>query len=856
MCTGVDHHIEELITQNTPDAAPESQLHGQPREPDSDCPSNEPNESLTLFPYLADFRKRFTSNFVFMYNNINSYRHKHAAINDVLVGHMVDFIAIAETKLDASFPSDLYRVKNFELYRQDNTSKSGGLLVHVRDDIPQRRLPPAEVNSNGFESICIELTIGNNKTVITSFYKHPSVKNDAFKKHFSQIIDYLLRNYDDLIFLADANCCPKKSCTIQDICDLYGLSNLIKKPTCHKSSDPTLLDIVLVSHPKRYIDVLNTDFCLSDFHNIVGAATRRFAPVRSPYLLQYRSFKNFEDIQFLKDISDAPFHVAEKFDDVSDMAWFTSTIISGIVNDHAPMKTKWLKFKPVPYMNSELRKTMYARNMARNKYRKYGNCYWDKYRCLRNKVVALRNRSIRKYFQTRCEKPNRDFWKTISPFIADNKSKTSNTVTLNENGNIINDPHKVSDIFNDHFVNVAANIGFPDSISSVDTAVENHSNHPSINKIGEKFPSVVNKFTFKKVNPHEIMIYLKKFNPRKATGFDEIPGKLLRLAYRELSSPLTFLINESISQNIFPDDMKCAEVSPIFKKDDKLNKKNFRPVSILTGISKVFEYVLNNQLLAHFNLLFHELLSAFRKGYSCQSILLKFTEDAKIALDDKKIIGVLFMDLSKAFDCLPHGLLVAKLRAYGLTHSACELMGSYLSGRRQRVKIAGTKSKWNSLDKGVPQGSILGPLLFNIFVNDLFYFIERGTLYNFADDNSLACIASDVNELKVNIEHDSTICINWFGENGMEANPSKFQFMVISSQPTGQVHINVDARVSIASEPCVKVLGVYIDNRLTFNEHVRKASSKAARQLNALSRISKFLNFNSKKTGFPKFHNE
>ena len=181
-----------------------------------------------------------------MYNNINSYRHKHASICDVLSKHLVDFIAIAETKLDASFPSNQFRVDNFEHYRQDLTCKSGGLLVHVRNDLPQRRLPQAEVNINGFESICLEINIGNTKTAITSIYKHPNVKFDFFKDCFSKIIDYLLRTYDDLIFLADANCCPTKSNTIQDICDTYGLSNLIKDPTCHKGHQSTLLDIILV----------------------------------------------------------------------------------------------------------------------------------------------------------------------------------------------------------------------------------------------------------------------------------------------------------------------------------------------------------------------------------------------------------------------------------------------------------------------------------------------------------------------------------------------------------------------------------------------------------------------------------
>ena len=126
---------------------------------------------------------------------------------------------------------------------------------------------------------------------------------------------------------------------------------------------------------------------------------------------------------------------------------------------------------------------------------------------------------------------------------------------------------------------------------------------------------------------------------------------------------------------------------------------------------------------------------------------MKFVEDAKMALHDNKLFGVLFMDLSKAFDCLPHGLLIAKLHAYGLTLPACKLLASYLSDRKQRVKIGNDRSKWRPLEKGVPQGSILGPLLFNIFINDMFYFIEKCVLYNFADDNSLSNVAPTLEEL-------------------------------------------------------------------------------------------------------------
>ena len=188
-----------------------------------------------------------------------------------------------------------------------------------------------------------------------------------------------------------------------------------------------------------------------------------------------------------------------------------------------------------------------------------------------------------------------------------------------------------------------------------------------------------------------------------------------------------------------------------------------------------------------------------------------------------------------------------------MTFPACELLGSYLSNRRQRVKIGATRSQWSFLEKGVPQGSILGPLLFNIFLNDMFYFIEKCSLYNFADDNSLSTTATNLNELKINLQHDSKICIKWFEKNGMEANPSKFQFMVLSSKPTEHITIDISENISIISEPVVKALGVYIDYKLSFNEHIKQSCTRAARQLNALSRISKFLNIKARKLVFKSF---
>ena len=190
--------------------------------------------------------------------------------------------------------------------------------------------------------------------------------------------------------------------------------------------------------------------------------------------------------------------------------------------------------------------------------------------------------------------------------------------------------------------------------------------------------------------------------------------------------------------------MKYADVSPCFKKEDNLFNRNYRPVSVLTVISKLYESVLNNQMVDHFSELFNILLSAFRKHYNCQSLLLKLIEDIKSALDKGHKTGAVFMDLSKAFDCLPHALLLAKLNAYGLSTAACELMSSYRNQRMQRVKISNCRSSWKILNMGVPQGSILGLLLFNVFMNDMFLFMERCNLYNYADDNSIIYSSPDI----------------------------------------------------------------------------------------------------------------
>ena len=206
------------------------------------------------------------------------------------------------------------------------------------------------------------------------------------------------------------------------------------------------------------------------------------------------------------------------------------------------------------------------------------------------------------------------------------------------------------------------------------------------------------------------------------------------------------------------------------------------------------------------------------------------------------------MDLSKAFDCIPHDLIIAKLAAYGFKRETLRLIYSYLKGRKQCVKINNTYSDYNEIISGVPQGSILGPVFFNLSINDLFFFIEKASMHNFADDNTLSAWGETVSKLIDTLESESYIAIDWFTKNEMIINPDKFQAIILDKKKSNLTNIplTVDNQ-TIKSVPSVELLGIHLDDKLNFNLHISNICRSAANQLNALIRLKNYLSFNAKR---------
>ena len=343
-------------------------------------------------------------------------------------------------------------------------------------------------------------------------------------------------------------------------------------------------------------------------------------------------------------------------------------------------------------------------------------------------------------------------------------------------------------------------------------------------------------------------VYIRKqllsLKTDKSTGLDGISSRFLKDGVDILVGPVTHIVNLSISSEVFPSIFKKARVKPLFKKGSRLDVGNYRPVSILPVLSKVFERAVNDQLNTYLSRrgLLYNFQSGFRKGYSTDTCLMNLNDYIKTQTSNGNYTGMILIDLQKAFDCVDHSLLVKKLSAMGI--ASTDWFRSYLNDRVQCTSVDGIDSEFLSITCGVPQGSILGPTLFLCYINDMTGALNcRLSLY--ADDSALVYSGPDPNLVASFLSHELDKCRRWLIDNRLSLHLGKTECILFGSKRRlkNDLEFNVSLdSTTVKRVTSTKYLGVFIDQYLDFSDHVEKLLKKAHGKLQFLYRNSSFLN--------------
>ena len=745
----------------------------------------------------------------------------------------IDILCVCETWLDSNIGNNFINIPHFSITRYD-TGRGGGSCIIVRDSLSVTAININLDKVEGVDDVWLQIQCKKYPSFIVGcIYRHPKAKVPSFS-YLSEIFKYMCLKNKPVFILGDFNDnVLHGGSNMKKIIRNLSLTQIIDQPTRITAFSSTLLDLVITNKADMIVESKVTPSTIAD-HEMISLVINVHKPKPTPLTITYRCKKNYNVNIFCNSLLNEThtFNSILSTDNVNTQVQIFTDTFNTCLNECAPLVTREIRRPFAPWIDEQLRSLINEKNelQINLKNDRSNQILSEQFKQLKKNIQIQIKNAKTVYYRNefeKCKGNSGATWGVVQNMISYLKNKGNNPG--------YSDTSAKAKEFNEYFAKVGE-IAFQKSQEGL------RNDAPSYNVDVNASSNILQLFRPQPVTIDTLILVIKDLKETKSFGCDGILLQFIRDALPVIAFYVTVIINTSIVTGIYPELWKHPYVVPVYKSGDVENINNYRPISLLPILSKVLEKIVANQLMSFLES--HKLLSSsqhgFRGNLSTETALMKVNKRIYEAIDNQKISLLLLLDLSKAFDSVSHDILLRKCSNLQIDHFWFK---DYLSQRVQSVKVNSVISPPIKINYGVPQGSILGPLLFLIYINDMAEVLRNYFLIQYADDTQFILTGepSDLNSLISEGENALIEAKQYFQLNGLNVNELKTQCIFIGSRQYISL-IPPDLTIqfgntAIIPSKSVKNLGVYMDQYLLYDVHIDHISRKINGILMFLNRI-------------------
>jgi exonuclease III len=765
--------------------------------------------------------------------NVRSLVLHHNEIVELIRNKQPKILLLSETRVTVEIEDVELNIDGYVCVRGNSSSRyTGGVVIYLKSDITYEIVSNIGTIEHDY-FLCIKIMKGFVNGHFAIIYHSPSANVMNFltklQEWCEEIIDFQKLNVIVGDFNVDVSKVSYNCSKLLDILKFYGLKQYVNDYTRVDGQHKTIIDLVASNDTTLKVRVSNYDN-ISD-HNSIYIDCKNKDNEKTKVITSWKNYTKERLCEKLRNATD--WDIVMNYYELEDKTTAYYTFLKESVDSLVETRTVTMRnglenFSPelLDMKNKKIRSyDVAAQTGDASDIRKYND--------LRNKYCKLLNNTTDKNVYTQLLDAGTDpkeIWKVLKKIV---KNKNVNINAIKFENQLITNKQSIANKFNDYFI---------DSVQEINQSIENVRDYDLL------IHNTPSRFQFKKTTVNEVWKILNTIKTK--TGTDNINVKVVKDSFEVIGGILTNIINESIEKGIMPSEFKVSTVVPIQKIAKTVECSEFRPINMLPVPEKILEIIIKNQLSNYIenNRILIKQQSGFRRNHSCETSLNIVLKRWKEDIDKNKVIVAVFLDLKRAFETIDRDILMQKLFCYGITADEYNWFRSYLNQRYQRTGFNGVLSALREVELGVPQGSVLGPLLFVLYINDIIGSIKYSEINLFADDTLLSIAGENLADCLEKMNEDLASLTKWLKFNKLKLNVSKTKYMIVTRRRVGAASHNA---LVIDNEPLeevesIKYLGVQIDNKLTFKKHLELVIKKMAKKIGFLGRISNKLTCRTK----------